>query len=187
MPGARGAGAGKALLARLAQRCVDADLGRLEWAVLNWNQPSIEFYRSLGARLMEEWVICRVEGDSLRALAEREREADALSTAVARGEVTRMPPADDLARVLGRAGVAVCDLDPDGVVQVASEEWSARSEGGTIAKGTAVRVIRVDGLRLVVEPAGEEAGVRSAVAGGTAANATASGTGTPTGSEGGNA
>ena len=46
---ARGVGAGKALLRRLAQRCIDADLGRLEWAVLNWNAPSIAFYDSQGA------------------------------------------------------------------------------------------------------------------------------------------
>ena len=51
-PEARGLGAGKALLRRLAQRCVDADLGRLEWSVLNWNTPAIEFYDSLDAAAM---------------------------------------------------------------------------------------------------------------------------------------
>ena len=66
---ARGLGAGKALLARLAQRCVEADLGRLEWSVLNWNQPSIEFYDSLGAAAMTEWTVRRLDGEALQRLA----------------------------------------------------------------------------------------------------------------------
>ncbi|MFZ5718957.1 MAG: GNAT family N-acetyltransferase [Pseudomonadota bacterium] len=69
-PEARGIGAGKALLARLAQRCVEADLGRLEWAVLNWNAPSIAFYDSLGADAMTEWTVRRLDGEALRRLAE---------------------------------------------------------------------------------------------------------------------
>ena len=69
-PEARGVGAGKALLRRLAQRCVDADLGRLEWAVLNWNAPSIAFYDSLGADAMSDWIVRRLQGDALTALAE---------------------------------------------------------------------------------------------------------------------
>ena len=69
-PEARGLGAGKALLRRLAQRCVDADLGRLEWSVLNWNTPAIEFYDSLNAAAMEEWTVRRLYGDALTALAE---------------------------------------------------------------------------------------------------------------------
>lgn len=68
-PEARGLGAGKALLARLAQRCVEADLGRLEWAVLNWNAPSIAFYDSLGAGAMTEWTVRRLDGEALRKLA----------------------------------------------------------------------------------------------------------------------
>ncbi|WP_293901060.1 GNAT family N-acetyltransferase [Phenylobacterium sp.] len=67
--GARGVGAGKALLRRLAQRCVDAELGRLEWAVLNWNQPSIEFYDSLGASAKTEWTVRRLDGEALERLA----------------------------------------------------------------------------------------------------------------------
>jgi GNAT superfamily N-acetyltransferase len=66
---ARGAGAGKALLRRLAQRCVDAELGRLEWAVLNWNTPSIEFYDSLGASAKTEWTVRRLDGEALSRLA----------------------------------------------------------------------------------------------------------------------
>jgi GNAT superfamily N-acetyltransferase len=66
---ARGAGAGKALLRRLAQRCVDAELGRLEWAVLNWNTPSIEFYDSLGASAKTEWTVRRLDGEALTRLA----------------------------------------------------------------------------------------------------------------------
>ncbi len=66
---ARGGGAGKALLRRLAQRCVEADLGRLEWAVLNWNAPSIAFYDSLGASAKTEWTVRRLDGEALQTLA----------------------------------------------------------------------------------------------------------------------
>jgi GNAT superfamily N-acetyltransferase len=69
-PDFRGGGAGKALLRRLAQRCVDADLGRLEWAVLNWNAPSIAFYDSLGASAKDDWTVRRLDGDALARLAE---------------------------------------------------------------------------------------------------------------------
>ncbi len=69
-PEMRGIGAGKALLARLAQRCMDADLGRLEWAVLNWNAPSIAFYDRLQAAAMDEWTVRRLTGDALEKLAE---------------------------------------------------------------------------------------------------------------------
>ncbi|MBW8814898.1 MAG: GNAT family N-acetyltransferase [Caulobacterales bacterium] len=66
---ARGVGAGKALLRRLAQRCVDADLGRLEWSVLDWNAPSIAFYDSLGAAAMTDWTVRRLDGEALQRLA----------------------------------------------------------------------------------------------------------------------
>lgn len=69
-PEARGEGAGKALLRRLAQRCVEADLGRLEWAVLDWNAPSIAFYDSLGAMKKEGWTVRRLYGEALSGLAE---------------------------------------------------------------------------------------------------------------------
>ncbi len=68
-PSARGSGAGKALLANLARRCVDEGLGRLEWSVLDWNAPSIAFYDSLGAAAMDEWIIRRMTGEALRKLA----------------------------------------------------------------------------------------------------------------------
>ena len=68
-PSARGSGAGKALLANLARRCVDEGLGRLEWSVLDWNAPSIAFYDSLGAASMDEWIIRRLTGDGIRKLA----------------------------------------------------------------------------------------------------------------------
>ena len=68
-PEARGSGAGKALLRRLAERCVEADLGRLEWSVLDWNAPSIAFYDSLGAMKKEGWTVRRLYGESLEALA----------------------------------------------------------------------------------------------------------------------
>ncbi len=62
----RGPGFGKALLARLARRCVDEKLGRFEWSVLDWNESSIRFYQGLGARLMDQWRICRIEDEALR-------------------------------------------------------------------------------------------------------------------------
>jgi GNAT superfamily N-acetyltransferase len=68
-PEARGLGAGKALLRRLAQRCLDAELGRLEWAVLNWNAPSIAFYDSLGASKKDDWTVRRLDGEALERLA----------------------------------------------------------------------------------------------------------------------
>jgi len=69
-PALRGKGIGKALLVTLAQRCVNEGLGRFEWAVLDWNTPSIEFYRSQGAVLRDEWTDCRVDGAALLALAQ---------------------------------------------------------------------------------------------------------------------
>jgi diamine N-acetyltransferase len=67
-PAARGQGAGKALLAHLARRCGDEKLGRLDWAVLDWNTPAIDFYKALGARLTDDWTGCRLEGEALTAL-----------------------------------------------------------------------------------------------------------------------
>jgi diamine N-acetyltransferase len=67
----RGKGIGKALLVHLARTCVERGYARMEWSVLDWNTPSIEFYKSLGAVLMDEWTICRVTGDALPALAKR--------------------------------------------------------------------------------------------------------------------
>lgn len=65
----RGRGHGKALLARLAQIAVERGCGRLEWSVLDWNEPSIAFYRSLGAVAQDEWTTFRLAGDALRTLA----------------------------------------------------------------------------------------------------------------------
>jgi GNAT superfamily N-acetyltransferase len=69
-PDARGRGIGKALLVHLACRCQEEGLGRLQWWVLDWNEPSIGFYRSLGAVPMDGWTVFRVEGDALGRLAE---------------------------------------------------------------------------------------------------------------------
>ena len=66
----RGKGFGKMLLACLARLVVEGGMGRLEWAVLDWNEPSIRFYKSLGARLMDEWIVNRLSGDDLVRLAE---------------------------------------------------------------------------------------------------------------------
>ncbi len=68
-PAFRGRGIGKALLGRLAARCVGENLGRLEWSVLDWNAPSIAFYKAMGAVMMDEWTNCRCEGDALSSLA----------------------------------------------------------------------------------------------------------------------
>lgn len=69
-PGQRGRGIGKALMARLARRCVEEGLPRLAWWVLNWNEPSRVFYRSIGARAQDEWTVKRLEGEALARLGE---------------------------------------------------------------------------------------------------------------------
>ena len=68
-PEYRGKGFGKALLVYLAKLAVERDCGRYEWVVLNWNEHSLRFYKSLGARIMDEWLIHRVNGESLQNLA----------------------------------------------------------------------------------------------------------------------
>ncbi|MGY3443992.1 MULTISPECIES: N-acetyltransferase family protein [unclassified Bradyrhizobium] len=72
-PALRGKGIGKALLVHLAKQCLANGWSRLQWAVLDWNAPSIAFYKSLGAEMMDEWTICRVSGAALSALAEGPR------------------------------------------------------------------------------------------------------------------
>jgi len=67
-PDQRGSGLGKALLAALARIAVERGYGRVEWAVLDWNTPSIDFYESLGARAMTEWSTYRLAGPALAAL-----------------------------------------------------------------------------------------------------------------------
>ena len=66
----RGKGYGKALLKELARIAVERGCGRMDWVCLDWNQPSIDFYRSLGAVPMDEWTIYRLTGDTLKAVAE---------------------------------------------------------------------------------------------------------------------
>ena len=68
-PDARGSGLGKALLGKLAALAVERDCARLEWSVLDWNTPAIDFYKALGARPMDEWTVYRVDGDALTDLA----------------------------------------------------------------------------------------------------------------------
>lgn len=68
-PDARGAGVGKALLQRLARICIDRDCARFEWWVLDWNDPAIGFYDSIGAENMDEWTVRRVSGEALAKLA----------------------------------------------------------------------------------------------------------------------
>jgi GNAT superfamily N-acetyltransferase len=68
-PAFRGKGIGKALLGQLAKTCLDNGWSRLQWSVLDWNEPSIAFYKSLGAVLMDEWTVCRINGPALTALA----------------------------------------------------------------------------------------------------------------------
>jgi GNAT superfamily N-acetyltransferase len=67
-PESRGGGHGKALLAELARICVERGYGRLEWSVLDWNEPSIGFYKSLGAVPMDEWTVFRLTGEPLALL-----------------------------------------------------------------------------------------------------------------------
>jgi GNAT superfamily N-acetyltransferase len=68
-PAHRGLGLGQELLTELARRCVDAGGGRVEWAVLDWNEPALGFYRRLGATGQDEWTTHRLTGDALTALA----------------------------------------------------------------------------------------------------------------------
>ncbi len=69
----RGKSIGKTLLASVARRCINENLSRLEWAVLDWNTSAIAFYEAMGARLMREWTMCRLEGAALAASADGSR------------------------------------------------------------------------------------------------------------------
>lgn len=71
-PAYRERGIGKALMARLAKICVERGYARFEWAVLDWNAPSIAFYQSIGAQVLDEWRICRLSGEALERFAEAE-------------------------------------------------------------------------------------------------------------------
>ena len=71
IPEERRQGAGKALLNALARVAAKRECGRMEWAVLDWNRPAIQFYEQLGARLMKEWVLTRLEAPQIRDLAQR--------------------------------------------------------------------------------------------------------------------
>lgn len=68
-PEARGRGFGKAQLAWLARRTLDEGIWRLQWQVLDWNEPAIDFYRALGAVVSDEWLDCTLDGEALAALA----------------------------------------------------------------------------------------------------------------------
>jgi GNAT superfamily N-acetyltransferase len=70
-PAHRGKGIGKALMVHLAAKCVENGWARLQWSVLDWNTPSIDFYKSLGGILLDDWTVVRVSGDALRRLAQR--------------------------------------------------------------------------------------------------------------------
>jgi GNAT superfamily N-acetyltransferase len=72
-PSLRGRGVGLALLAAVARRAVERGCGRLEWSVLDWNEPALGFYRKLGAQPMAEWTVQRLTGDALSALGARAR------------------------------------------------------------------------------------------------------------------
>ncbi|WP_204151739.1 GNAT family N-acetyltransferase [Leptolyngbya sp. CCY15150] len=70
LPDYRRRGIGQAFLQTLAQLAVDRDLGRLEWSVLDWNEPAIRFYKTMGATVLPDWRTCRVTGDALTTLAQ---------------------------------------------------------------------------------------------------------------------
>jgi GNAT superfamily N-acetyltransferase len=74
-PEFRGRGYGTALLTGLAQLCVDRGYGRLEWSVLDWNTPALDFYASHGAEPLTDWTVHRVSGSNLIALATQDRDA----------------------------------------------------------------------------------------------------------------
>jgi GNAT superfamily N-acetyltransferase len=69
LPAQRGAGIGRAIFRELARRAVAQGCTRMEWSVLDWNAPAVNFYRALGARPMDEWTVQRLEGDALTTLA----------------------------------------------------------------------------------------------------------------------
>jgi len=69
-PAARGVGAGRRMLEHLARIAVDRGWGRFEWSVLDWNEPSINFYKRMGAKPMDEWTVFRISGEDLKRLAE---------------------------------------------------------------------------------------------------------------------
>lgn len=71
LPEYRGRGIGKALLTYVAKLAVECGCGRLEWSVLDWNEPAIAFYRRMGASILQEWRICRVTGATLAQLAQK--------------------------------------------------------------------------------------------------------------------
>jgi GNAT superfamily N-acetyltransferase len=71
-PTARGQGIGKALFAHVAQRAIEQDCGRIEWSVLNWNEPAIRFYESLAAKPQSEWTTFRLDGEALALLTNTE-------------------------------------------------------------------------------------------------------------------
>ena len=73
-PSHRGKGYGKGLLTRLAQIAVEEGCGRLEWWCLDWNRPSIDFYRSLGAEPMTDWTVYRIAGDTLQRMGAKPEE-----------------------------------------------------------------------------------------------------------------
>ena len=70
LPAYRGRGFGKALLQKLAAIALERECGRMEWWCLDWNRPSIDFYKALGARPMEEWTVYRIDGETLKALGQ---------------------------------------------------------------------------------------------------------------------
>lgn len=70
-PEARGKGVGFALLRELARLAVERDCGRLEWAVLDWNQLAIDFYKRIGAKPLADWTVFRLTGDALENLAQK--------------------------------------------------------------------------------------------------------------------
>ncbi len=69
-PKFRGHGFGRALLAHVARRCVAENCARLEWSVLDWNEPAIGFYRAQGAQMLDDWTMCRLSGEALGRLAD---------------------------------------------------------------------------------------------------------------------
>jgi len=71
LPDHRGSGFGAALLSRLAAVAVEKGCARLDWQVLDWNQPSIDFYEAIGSGIRRDWIPCRLDGDALTAMASR--------------------------------------------------------------------------------------------------------------------
>ena len=99
-PAARGLGVGRKLLEHLARIAVERGWGRFEWSVLDWNEPSIAFYKKMGAKPMDEWTVFRVTGEALQKLADRQISRSMLDSIYDQTSHSIHPPPDNHVTVI---------------------------------------------------------------------------------------